>query len=148
MGEIIKMQNTEKAEKVPAIQDYILKPAAIKKETNYTVVLQNNTDFIVRRTTETTERELVFLVSQGQFYIKEKGVNTVLTRSKLSAFLRDLKDDLLTLESVYWMRHLSVDSLDYMWTIVDKEFRAGYRKTASPQGRHTDCSFRASRRIG
>ena len=54
------------------IQDYILNSIPAKQPTiKYEVVAQNNTDFIVRRTTLKTQRELVILISQGIFYIKD-----------------------------------------------------------------------------
>ena len=50
-----------------ALTDYIISlPDAISKGgADYEVVLTNNTDFIVRRRTQTKERDLVILVSQG-----------------------------------------------------------------------------------
>lgn len=53
-----------------SLKDYIIdldntqkKPAVV-----YEVVLENNTDFILRRQTQRVCRELVILVSQGLYY--------------------------------------------------------------------------------
>ena len=37
----------------------------------YEVVLENNTDFILRRQTQKAQKELVILVSQGLYYIRD-----------------------------------------------------------------------------
>ena len=56
-----------------SLKDYIIdldntqkKPAVV-----YEVVLENNTDFILRRQTQRVCRELVILVSQGLYYIRD-----------------------------------------------------------------------------
>ena len=56
---------------VVTIKDYIIDidSTATKNSTTYEVVLENNTDFIIKRWTRTTERELVILVSKGLYYI-------------------------------------------------------------------------------
>ena len=57
-------------------------------EPTYDVVLQNNIDFVLHRKTATTDKNLVFLISQGTFYIqdnKSKNVET-LSIEKLRAF--------------------------------------------------------------
>ena len=58
---------------VVTIKDYIIDidSTATKNSTTYEVVLENNTDFIIKRWTRTTERELVILVSKGLYYIKD-----------------------------------------------------------------------------
>lgn len=56
-----------------SLKDYIinLDGAQRKPTVTYEVVLQNNTDFILRRQTQKIRRELVILVSQGLYYIRD-----------------------------------------------------------------------------
>ena len=61
-------------------------------ETTYDVVLQNNIDFVLHRKTATTDKNLVFLISQGTFYIqdnKSKNVET-LSEQKLRGFFQPI----------------------------------------------------------
>lgn len=92
------METTMNATTV-ALTDYIISlPDAISKGgANYEVVLTNNTDFIVRRRTQTKERDLVILVSQGLYYIKDCKTEAVepVTENSLRSFLRDLRDRVL-----------------------------------------------------
>ena len=61
------------------------KPAVV-----YEVVLENNTDFILRRQTQRVCRELVILVSQGLYYIRDckTGAIDPVTNASLRSFLR------------------------------------------------------------
>ena len=56
-----------------SIKDYIIdmNNTTAKNTATYEVVLENNTDFIIKRCTRTTDRELVILVSKGLYYIKD-----------------------------------------------------------------------------
>ena len=58
--------------KTVMLKDYIIDMDSVsaKVTIDYEVVLENNTDFIVKRRTLKTDRELVVLVSKGIFYIK------------------------------------------------------------------------------
>ena len=76
-----------------SLKDYIIdldntqkKPAVV-----YEVVLENNTDFILRRQTQRVCRELVILVSQGLYYIRDckTGAIDPVTNASLRSFLRD-----------------------------------------------------------
>ena len=61
-------------------------------ETTYDVVLQNNIDFVLHRKTATTDKNLVFLISQGTFYIqdnKSKNVE-ILSEQKLRGFFQPI----------------------------------------------------------
>ena len=64
---------SENVSKTVSLKDYIIdmKSAAVKGSAQYEVVLENNTDFIIKRRTATTDRELVILVSKGLYYIKD-----------------------------------------------------------------------------
>lgn len=107
------------------LQDYIidLSGPAIKAAAEYEVVLENNTDFIVKRRTPKTERELVILISKGLYYIKDcktGGIDPV-TEANLRSFLRELKVETLALEQVHWMPHLFYESADAIFRIVSDE---------------------------
>ena len=72
-------------------------------ETTYDVVLQNNIDFVLHRKTSTTDKNLVFLISQGTFYIqdnKSKNVET-LSEQKLRGFF----------QSIYWDKFEMLDKV-------------------------------------
>lgn len=58
--------------KTVMLKDYIIDMDSVsaKVTIDYEVVLENNTDFIVKRRTLKTDRELVVLVSKGIFYIQ------------------------------------------------------------------------------
>ena len=64
---------SENVSKTVSLKDYIIdmQSAAVKGSAQYEVVLENNTDFIIKRRTATTDRELVILVSKGLYYIKD-----------------------------------------------------------------------------
>lgn len=64
---------SENVTKTVSLKDYIIdmKSVTVKRAAQYEVVLENNTDFIVRRQTAATCRELVILVSKGLYYIKD-----------------------------------------------------------------------------
>ena len=59
----------------------IKKQEKVKKKTvtdvKYEVVLENNTDFIVKRTTSRTSKLLVYLISQDVFYIKNEKTSEI-----------------------------------------------------------------------
>ena len=111
---------------VPAainIQDYILDVKSNETPAiTYEIVLMNNTDFIVSRSTPKTRRELVILISQGLFYIRDVKTGSVESVSlpALKAFLRDMSDE-LRLTSVYWLPVLSKDSAERIIKIIRDE---------------------------
>jgi len=115
------MQNTSTAS--VSIQDYILNLSAEKPvKVSYQVVLENNTDFILSRKTLKTERELVILISQGLYYIRDKSNGSIETLSlgTLKSFFRDLKDD-ISLQSVHWMPVLTKDSAERIDSVISDE---------------------------
>ena len=71
------------------IKDFIIKgdiPPKEQKTTNrsgggteytFTIAYENDTDFILQRKTQKTDKMLVCLVSQGQIYIKDNIKNTI-----------------------------------------------------------------------
>ena len=108
------------------LQNYIIDVEAAKPKTsNYEVVLQNNTDFIIRRTTVKLVQELVVLVSKGIYYIKNVKSDTVepLSESNLRNFLRSLQDGVISLDQVRWLPHLFKESADRIFRVVtDNKF--------------------------
>ena len=82
------------------IQDYILDNEAPEEKVEakktvtkpeYTVLFQDNCDFVIQRKTKTTEDELVVIISQGQYYIKKKnGTTTALTEKLMLSFIKGL----------------------------------------------------------
>ena len=90
---------------------------------DYEVVLENNTDFIVKRRTLKTDRELVVLVSKGIFYIKDCKTDHVdpLTETNLSSFLRDLKERCITLHQVHWLHTVFRESVDFIMNVITDE---------------------------
>ena len=60
------MADTSIAESTVSLKDYIIDLGGAKQKpsVSYEVVLENNTDFIVRRQTQKLQKELVILVSQ------------------------------------------------------------------------------------
>ena len=56
-------------------------------ETTYDVVLQNNIDFVLHRKTATTDKNLVFLISQGTFYIQDNKSKDVEALSEQNLFI-------------------------------------------------------------
>lgn len=107
------------------IQDYILdrQPNAYVNTDQYTVVLQNNTDFIISRKTSKFVKELVMLVSQNLFYFKEQKNGNIeeVTLSKLKTYFRDLKDESLSLEQVLWLPVLNKDTIERLYLIISSE---------------------------
>ena len=95
------------------LQDYIIDVEAAKpKVSGYDVVLQNNSDFIIRRKTAKLEQDLVVLVSKDLYYLKNVKTGAVesLSESNLRTFLRNLQDGMIPLDQVLWMPHLFKES--------------------------------------
>ena len=88
------------------LQDYIIDVEAAKpKVSGYDVVLQNNSDFIIRRKTAKLEQDVVVLVSKDLYYLKNVKTGAVesLSESNLRTFLRNLQDGMIPLDQVLWM---------------------------------------------
>lgn len=107
------------------LEDYIIEMdcAAKKNSVSYEVVLENNTDFIIKRRTPKTDRELVLLVSKDIYYIKDckTGAIDQLTKGNLVSFLRDLKDNSISLHQVHWLSSIFRDSVDLIMQVVTNE---------------------------
>ena len=68
------------------LQDYIIDVEAAKpKVSGYDVVLQNNSDFIIRRKTAKLEQDLVVLVSKDLYYLKNVKTGAVESLSESTA---------------------------------------------------------------
>ena len=111
--------------KTVMLKDYIIDMDSVsaKVTIDYEVVLENNTDFIVKRRTLKTDRELVVLVSKGIFYIKDCKTDHVdqLTETNLSSFLRDLKERCITLHQVHWLHTVFRESVDFIMNVITDE---------------------------
>lgn len=105
-----------------SIKDYIIdmNNTTVKNTATYEVVLENNTDFIIKRRTRTTDRELVILVSKGLYYIKDCKSDNVdtLTESSLNSFLRELKDGFIQLHQVHWLPMIFKESAELIMRVV------------------------------
>lgn len=119
------MQNENIANKTVTLKDYIIDvgSAATKAAATYEVVLENNTDFIIKRRTMKTERELVILVSQGLYYIKDGKSGNIdsITPASLQSFLRDLKDGFITLHEVHWLSMIFRESAELIMKVISDE---------------------------
>ena len=109
---------------IPAVslKDYIIDLSSTqqKPSVTYEVVLENNTDFILRRQTQKLCKELVILVSQGLYYIRDckNGAIDPVTAGSLRSFLRDLKDSYIDLQQVNWLGALFKESADFIATVT------------------------------
>ena len=116
---------SENVTKAVSLKDYIIdmKSATVKGAAQYEVVLENNTDFIVRRQTATTCRELVILVSKGLYYIKDCKTGHIeeLKEQTLNSFLRELKDGMIALNQVHWLSNLYRESVGLIMQVITDE---------------------------
>lgn len=107
------------------LKDYIIdvENVSAKAAAQYEVVLENNTDFIIKRRTMKTDRELVILVSKGLFYIKDCKTGQIdsLTEGNLNTFLRDLRDRYITLQQVHWINVIFRESVELIMTVTTNE---------------------------
>lgn len=113
------------AKKTVSLNDYIIDigGAATKCSVTYEVVLENNTDFIIKRRTLKTDRELVVLVSKGIYYIKDckNGNIEELKESSLTTFLRELKDGFIQLHQVHWLSNIYRESVGLIMQVITDE---------------------------
>lgn len=93
-------------------------------EPTYDVVLQNNIDFVLHRKTATTDKNLVFLISQGTFYLqdnKTKNVETI-SEQKLRAFFMPIYHDKFEqLDKVVWWNGRPEKMIEKMINIIEDE---------------------------
>jgi len=100
-------------------------------QTTYDVVLQNNIDFVIHRKTVTTDKNLVFLISQGTFYIqdnKSKNVET-LSEQKLRGFFQSIYwDKFEMLDKVIWWSGRPEGMISKMIKIIkNKDIQGMYK---------------------
>jgi hypothetical protein len=107
------------------IRDYFLdKSSGANKKTSaldaFEVVLQNNTDFIIARTTAKSIKELVVLISQGLFYFKEKKRGKIedVTFDGVKTFIKGLRDDSIALDQVLWFPALNKESVNRLINVI------------------------------
>ena len=116
------MSETNNSTAAVSLKDYIidLDGAKQKPSVAYEVVLENNTDFILRRQTQKVQKELVILVSQGLYYIRDckNGAIDPVTIGNLRSFLRDLKDSYIDLQQVNWLGALFKESAEFIITVT------------------------------
>lgn len=76
-----------------------------KTEYHFSLEYENDSDFIVKKSTKNTERLLVCLVSQGQIYIKDNKTNAVERVEELEQikkFRQGFGDTELHFEKLQW----------------------------------------------
>lgn len=101
--------------------------AVSSPEATYETVLQNDIDFVIRRKTKTTDKNFVFLVSQGQFYIQDNKTKLIeyLDKAKIQKFFdfarnADIKSKL---EKVQWWKESIYETLPLMVEVVKDKAR-------------------------
>ena len=111
------------------IKDFIIDVSEISEEKNinksikknkplctYEVILENNTDFVVRRKTQKTDKDLVVIVSQDLFYIKDnknediKKINEYNSKKIIGNFLKDYNGG-IQFEKLSWSKNLSQSAI-------------------------------------
>lgn len=116
------MSETNTSTAAVSLKDYIidLDSTPQKPSVAYEVVLENNTDFILQRQTQKTQKELVILISQGLYYIRDckNGAIDPVTIGTLRSFLRDLKDSYIDLQQVNWLGALFKESAEFIITVT------------------------------
>lgn len=115
------MNKQENAQAV-SLKDYIIDISEnrAKPAISYEVVLENNTDFIIRRQTSKSYRELVILISQELYYIRDSRNATIDTvnDTSLRNFLRDLRGEYIQFQQVRWIPEISRESIDYILRVI------------------------------
>lgn len=129
-------------EQVVNIKDFIIdlsdtktKETTNKKEqseVSLEILLQNNSDFILKKVTKTSEKLFVFLLSQNLFYIKEKNKVTPLNSKSLKRFFNNVHSDYLNirLEQVEWLKYPKSikNNIDLLAQIIkDKNMQELYK---------------------
>lgn len=124
------------------IRDFILDVSELENTTaaksskqnkvDYYVKLENDMDFVVNRKSKKSDKDIVFLVSQDLFYIKDNttGVTTKLDsynyRKQISTFFRDMSEG-VSFEKVRWTTDCDTEKLYAMYENNNKRvlLRAG-----------------------
>lgn len=110
-------------QKINTIEDFITNSTEIQDRTEYTVLDQNETEFIISRKKGGKERMLAVLPQHNMFYIQERNMKQTLSKANLRRFLSDLNDE-LELKAVNWLPSLTVDSIDEILALTQKPFLA------------------------
>lgn len=118
------------------IKDYIIdieqqREEQEKKKTisksEYSIVLENDTDFIINRKSTRIDKDLVFLISQELFYIKDNKSDKVTRldsdncRRMINQFQKDM-DKYLKFEKVVWTQDSETDNLVSVIQSYEKRF--------------------------
>ncbi|EQC1535557.1 PcfJ domain-containing protein [Clostridium botulinum] len=115
-----------------SVKDFVIDVQEIKEEQKktgsksskyeYKVILENNTDFVLNKKTKTTDKDLVFLISQGVFYIqnhKNKKIENI-TEQKLRGFFQPIYskefDKFSKVE--WWKNDTPEDKIEQMIDII------------------------------
>lgn len=115
MGSVVKIKDfiiNFEDEKI--IEEIKTKKNISKPLVEYKLLLENDMDFILKRTSKKTDKDLVILVSQDLFYIKDNvsGISTKLElgneRRLMSAFIRDLQGE-IELKENKWISKIDYD---------------------------------------
>ena len=80
-----------------------------KTVSRYTVLFQSGFDFGVKKRTGKAVSQLIMMVSQGQYYIRENGEIKKVTKLSLKKFLKEMEKP-LKLPDVSWITGLSYDA--------------------------------------
>ena len=114
-------------EQTVKVKDYIIDLNKVKESTithkksvapkvDYSLILENDMDFVIKRKTSKTDKDLVFLVSQDLYYIKNNINDTVIQldmnnyKRQISAFLRDM-GMWINFEKVKWAENCYTENL-------------------------------------
>ena len=82
-----------------------------KSSVDYSLKLENDMDFVVNRKSNRQDKDLVFLVSQELFYIKDNKTSEITKLNEhnasrnISSFIRDLNEPIV-FQKVKWMKKL------------------------------------------
>ena len=82
-----------------------------KSSVDYSLKLENDMDFVVNRKSSKQDKDLVFLVSQELFYIKDNKTSEITKLNEhnasrnISSFIRDLNEPIV-FQKVKWMKKL------------------------------------------
>lgn len=88
----------------------------VKPKVEYALILENDMDFIIRRKSARQEKDLVFLVSQDLFYIKDnktqeiKKIDKSNCRKLVGSFKKDMDRD-ITFSKVTWTVNSNINKL-------------------------------------
>jgi hypothetical protein len=100
-----------------------------KISTEYNLLLENNIDFVLNKKTATTNKDLVFLVSQELFYFKHKnGKIEEINDSKLKSFFLQYSNKDQIFSKLGWWKDYMDDNLSRMRALIySKELREFYK---------------------